>query len=84
VGPCLRTLSRHREVAAEHFKIVTGVDDVTSILGADVADFPFRNHVHFVFGDFVEELVTACWVLGVRPILLPADALPAASAPSRE
>jgi L-fucose/D-arabinose isomerase len=32
------------------------------------------NHVHFVFGDFAEELATACWVLGIRPIVLPADA----------
>jgi L-fucose/D-arabinose isomerase len=32
------------------------------------------NHVHFVFGDFVEELTTACWVLGIRPIVLPVDA----------
>jgi L-fucose isomerase len=32
------------------------------------------NHVHFVFGDFVEELTTACWVLGIQPIVLPANA----------
>lgn len=30
------------------------------------------NHVHFVFGDFLEELQIACWVLGIRPIVLPA------------
>jgi len=28
------------------------------------------NHIHFVFGDFVEELEVACWVLGIRPIVL--------------
>ncbi len=33
------------------------------------------NHLHFVFGDFTEELTVACWVLGIRPILLPADAV---------
>ncbi len=37
------------------------------------------NHVHFVFGDFQEELALACWVLGVSPIVLPKDA-PARSA----
>lgn len=28
------------------------------------------NHIHFAFGDFKEELQTACEVLGVKPILL--------------
>ncbi len=28
------------------------------------------NHIHFVFGDCVEELETACWALGIRPITL--------------
>jgi L-fucose isomerase len=29
------------------------------------------NHIHFVFGDFVEELEVACWALGIRPVVLP-------------
>jgi L-fucose isomerase len=29
------------------------------------------NHIHFVFGEFVEELKVACWALGIRPIVLP-------------
>lgn len=28
------------------------------------------NHIHFVFGDFVEEMKIACWVLGIRPIVV--------------
>lgn len=28
------------------------------------------NHIHFVFGDFIEELKTACEVLQVIPIVL--------------
>jgi L-fucose isomerase len=32
------------------------------------------NHIHFVFGDFVEELEVACWALGIRPIVLPRSA----------
>jgi L-fucose isomerase len=28
------------------------------------------NHIHFVFGDFYEELQIACWVLGIRPIVV--------------
>ena len=28
------------------------------------------NHIHFVFGDFIDELVTACWVMDIRPIVL--------------
>jgi L-fucose isomerase len=31
------------------------------------------NHIHFVFGDFVEELKTACWALDIRPIVLPKE-----------
>lgn len=26
------------------------------------------NHIHFVFGDYVEEMKIACWVLGIQPI----------------
>ncbi len=32
------------------------------------------NHVHFVFGNYLEELSVACWAPGIRPIVLPADA----------
>ena len=32
------------------------------------------NHVHFVFGDFQEELEVACWALGIAPVVLPKDA----------
>ena len=32
------------------------------------------NHVHFVFGDYQEELEVACWAMGVSPIVLPKDA----------
>lgn len=28
------------------------------------------NHIHFVFGDFYEELQLACWVLDIQPIVL--------------
>ena len=28
------------------------------------------NHIHFVFGDFLEELQAACWTLDIRPIVL--------------
>jgi L-fucose isomerase len=31
------------------------------------------NHIHFVFGDFVEELQVACWALDIRPIVLPKE-----------
>ena len=31
------------------------------------------NHIHFVFGDFVEELEIACWALGIRPLTLRAE-----------
>jgi L-fucose isomerase len=31
------------------------------------------NHVHFVFGDFVEELEVACWALGIRPVVVRAN-----------
>jgi L-fucose isomerase len=32
------------------------------------------NHVHFVFGDFVQELEVACWAAGIRAIVVPRDA----------
>ena len=32
------------------------------------------NHVHLVFGDYCEELETACWAMDIRPIVLPRDA----------
>ena len=32
------------------------------------------NHVHFVFGDYQEELEVACWAMGVSPIVLPKNA----------
>ncbi len=28
------------------------------------------NHIHFVFGDYTEELEVACWALGIRPLTL--------------
>ena len=27
------------------------------------------NHIHFVFGDYMQELEVACWALGIRPII---------------
>jgi L-fucose isomerase len=33
------------------------------------------NHIHFVFGDFVEELKTACWALDIHPIVLPKETI---------
>jgi L-fucose isomerase len=31
------------------------------------------NHVHFAFGDLVEELTVACWALGIRSTARPAE-----------
>lgn len=32
------------------------------------------NHIHFVFGDYYEELAIACWALDIRPVVLPRNA----------
>jgi L-fucose isomerase len=42
------------------------------------------NHVHFVFGNFYEELEIACWALDLRPILLPRSSPPATAELERD